>query len=290
MFRTVLVATDGSETARQAAEHGLELARRYDADVYALSVADTRFRSVLHGRRDDAQTAERKLRRVSEEAVAAVAARGETLGVSVTPTVESGSPSEIILEESDRLGADLVVLGTHGRTGVDRFLVGSVAESVVDRAPTSALTVRPADPPSPTAYGTVLVSVTSSDSTEAAVRQAVDVAHRYDATLHALGVVDARLAATTAIREALEGPSRRAVREAAVHAAERGVAVETDVRVGIPTDELLAHERTVGADLVVVSGDERTPLDRLATQAVVRRVVRRSQVPVLVARKSPARA
>jgi nucleotide-binding universal stress UspA family protein len=125
MFRTVLIATDGSESAERAVAAGLDLAERFDATVHALSVVDE----------GDTDGEERRLR----EALGELAARADR---PVETVVRRGTPADRILGYAEEAGADVVVVGTRGRHGPGKFHLGSVAEAVVRRSTTPVLTVR----------------------------------------------------------------------------------------------------------------------------------------------------
>lgn len=82
------------------------------------------------------------LRKAGREAVAFVASRLETVGLQVETRVREGNAGREIVEEAKQWGADLVLVGSHGRTGLDRLLMGSVAEYVVSHAECSVEVVR----------------------------------------------------------------------------------------------------------------------------------------------------
>jgi nucleotide-binding universal stress UspA family protein len=138
MFDRILFPTDGGAGAEQALEYALGLADRHDATLVALFVADTRRDSVTLVETGvvDALVA------VGEEAVAGVADRAAGRGVAVETVVEQGTPWQTVVDCADREGADLIVMATHGRRGVERYLLGSVTEKVVRTAEMPVLTVR----------------------------------------------------------------------------------------------------------------------------------------------------
>ena len=140
MYDHVLLPTDGSEGAEAVADHVGAIAERFDATVHVLAVADTRnrFESPSSGLAPDVwEDAE------SERAEAAIDDTVAILpdSVPVERAVESGIPHEVILEHAED-GMDVIVMGTHGRTGLDHYLIGSVAERVVRRSSVPVLTVR----------------------------------------------------------------------------------------------------------------------------------------------------
>ena len=141
MYHDILLPTDGSDGIAEAAGHAGELAAQFDATVHVLSVVDTRnrFESPTGGLSDAAWTeAER------ERAETAIEKTVDALpdGVAVETSIVEGVPKTTILDVVAEEGMDMVVMGTHGRTGLDHYLIGSVAEKVVRRSPVPVVTVR----------------------------------------------------------------------------------------------------------------------------------------------------
>lgn len=134
MYSDILIPTDGSPGAQEAIEHGLEIAQQYEATVHALYVVDTRV-SRSGPLLESLQLEGRKAVRDLEVA-------GTQAGLTVVTEVVEGVPPQEILEYSATQGIDLIVMGTQGRTGVDRFVMGSVAERVVRHSPVPVLMVR----------------------------------------------------------------------------------------------------------------------------------------------------
>ncbi|WP_135854211.1 universal stress protein [Halorussus salinus] len=139
MYDRILVPTDGSGPADRAFEQALDLAATYDAALHLLYVVDV---SSLAGE-FDAVTVVEHLERSGRETVRGLRKRAEEAGVEeVTTKVVEGTPYRTILDYADDEEIDLVVMGTHGRTGLDRYLLGSVTERVVRTADVPVLTVR----------------------------------------------------------------------------------------------------------------------------------------------------
>ncbi|WP_211312322.1 universal stress protein [Halarchaeum salinum] len=140
MYDRILVPTDGSPESEDAIDEAMELAELTDATVVALYVVDTSDYSALPESKWSALQEE--LYAEGEEAVAAVAERGEAAGVEVEELVVEGSPNEVILDTASEEDCDAIVMGTHGRSGVERFLLGSVTEKVVRHSEIPVLVVR----------------------------------------------------------------------------------------------------------------------------------------------------
>ncbi|MFB6296509.1 MAG: universal stress protein [Halobacteriales archaeon] len=144
MYERILVPTDGSPGTSRVLTHALELAERVGATLHGLYVLDARNRG-LEGGMDALRES---LRSEGERATERVRARAEDAGVDVTAAIREGVPHEEILAYVEAEGIDAVVMGTHGRSGVDRVLLGSVTERVVRLSPVPVLTVglSPAEP------------------------------------------------------------------------------------------------------------------------------------------------
>jgi len=141
LYERILVPTDGSEGVQRAVSHALDLATVHGATVHAVYVInvpgttglpmETALEGIGELIREDAETA-----------VAAVRERAEAAEVPVETAVLEGSPSRKIVRYAEEKECDLIAMGTHGRGGIDRLLLGSVAERVVRSSEVPVLTVR----------------------------------------------------------------------------------------------------------------------------------------------------
>ncbi len=130
MYKNILIPTDGSEIAEQAVEHGVRLAKALNAKVYGLYVIDI---SAFAGIPTEAvwESMRVLLEEEGKKALASVKKLAEELGVDYETIIKEGIPAEEIVNVAKEKNVDLIVMGTAGRTGLDRFLLGSVAEKVV---------------------------------------------------------------------------------------------------------------------------------------------------------------
>jgi nucleotide-binding universal stress UspA family protein len=143
LYHKILIATDGSEYTKTATTHGLWLAKMAEADVTALFVVDDAiFLSQTWGQMLPSGSPDLTyvLEDEGKKAVAAVRVEGEKMKVKVAPRVEHGNPAHIIIEMSKDY--DLIVVGTLGRSGISKLLMGSVSEKVVRFAECPVLVVR----------------------------------------------------------------------------------------------------------------------------------------------------
>jgi nucleotide-binding universal stress UspA family protein len=143
MYGTILVPTDGSDASMVAVDEAVELADRLGGTVHVLSVVEGAQYAPMNTPSPDLVDS---LEANAQEALDRAVERAETAGAeNVVGTVESGATHEAIVSYVESAGVDLVVMGTHGRTGLDRVLLGSVTEKVVRLSPVPVLTVRPGD-------------------------------------------------------------------------------------------------------------------------------------------------
>lgn len=139
MYRKILLPTDGSAPARAALDRALEFAETYDATLHALYVVD----AAAFGHLDpDASIIVSGFESEGKQVLQIAAERAEEAGVPCETAVVHGSPHEGILDYADEHDADLIVMGTHGRRGLDRVLLGSVTERVIRGSNVPVLTVR----------------------------------------------------------------------------------------------------------------------------------------------------
>ncbi|MXR40582.1 universal stress protein [Halobaculum sp. WSA2] len=141
-YEDVLVPTDGSPGVTPAVEHALTLASALGATVHVLSVVDTSSPELETLAATSAEAGEG----AATDAIDDVVSRAEAHGVAeVVRHLEHGHPATEILECVDESDADAVVMGTVGRRGTERVLLGSVAERTVRSAPVPVITVRDAE-------------------------------------------------------------------------------------------------------------------------------------------------
>jgi len=269
MYDTILIPTDGSDAATTAARYGLVLAERVGATVHVLSVVDPdRFVTDAVGDVDDLVRRQRALLTDrAREAVERVEAEGPA-SVEIRTHVVEGRPARVLAAAVDDYDADLVAMGTHGRSGVDRFLFGSLAERTLRTAHVPVLAVR-ADEDD--AVGTdptveeILVATDGSEAAERAGDHAVAVARTTGARLHALTVGDDEPARCLADR-----------------AREAGVDAVAASRTGRPHEAIREYAGTVDADLVVLGTHGRSGVERVLLGSVAERTLRAATRPVLV--------
>jgi nucleotide-binding universal stress UspA family protein len=145
MFRSIVVGTDGSETAGKAVQEAIDLAKTVGASVYVVSA----YEPVPQGRlREESRQAPEDLqwminpREDVDATLAEAADRVREAGLDAETFAREGDPADAILDVAEERDADLIVVGNKGMTGARRFLLGSVPNKVSHHAPCSVLIVR----------------------------------------------------------------------------------------------------------------------------------------------------
>lgn len=139
MFRTILVAVDGSPITGRVLAAAADITRQYESDLHCIYVIET-------GWSEGDVTRELVIRELEEESAALLAGFEQELlrqGIRSTVHLRRGHPGEVILTVAEKLGADLVVIGSVGKSQISRMLSGSVSTFVVTHSPVATLVIKP---------------------------------------------------------------------------------------------------------------------------------------------------
>lgn len=142
MYDAILLPVAPGSTANDAIPHAKSLAERYDATVYVVSAIDTMAQTL---RGPQAGAFAERVESAAEKRVEEVTTELEAAGIEVVGNVVRGEPLDVIRNAIDDVGADIVVMPSHTRTGLRRVLLGSVTEKIVRVSPVPVVTVPMAD-------------------------------------------------------------------------------------------------------------------------------------------------
>lgn len=145
MYRTILLATDGSDDSFEAAERAVDLAAQYGATLQACYVIETR--TAYDNAIVDPEAVGRALREEGEAALASVAKLAAEADVPIRGAIRRGVPHEELLDHVECEGVDLVVIGRQGRSSLRAVLLGSTTDALVRLCPVPVLVV--GDPAAP---------------------------------------------------------------------------------------------------------------------------------------------
>lgn len=139
MYKKILVPTDGSEFAKKAQKQALFLANVCGAEIIAISVTENNFISGLP-LDDEVYQLNQILKERSEENLEEFDKLNKN-DLKITHVIKEGLPAKVILEVAKEEDVDLIVMGSSGKSGFDRFIMGSVADKVVNSAKCAVLVV-----------------------------------------------------------------------------------------------------------------------------------------------------
>jgi nucleotide-binding universal stress UspA family protein len=280
----LLFATDGSDGAERARRYATYLADHFDATLHVVHVEErpADLSDVIEVEESDVLA---DLHAVDAGASAVAEPRVRERRV-VHPSAAEG-----LLAYATEHDIRLLVLGTHGRRGLRRLVLGSVAEEVVRRADAPVLTVGPGADVHSLSGGTLVVPVDFSSAQDTLLAHAREwaLAHDMDVVLaHAVevkGVPDVYgLRSDPPAPDALADRARTALRDPADALRERGLDVRVEVRTGPAAPEVLDAAEALGADLLAIATHGRSGLDRVLMGSVAERVLRQAPCPVLTVR------
>jgi nucleotide-binding universal stress UspA family protein len=283
MYDEILLPFDGSDGAAEVLHHASEIAHWADATITVLYVADTTRDSVTVVDGETVDVLERKGEDIVEEATKTL----DTLGVPCTTDIVQGNPAPTIVDYAERYDQDLIVMPTHGREGLSRYLIGSVSEKVVRLSPVPVLSVRMQDDETlEFPYESVLVPTDGSDAASYAADHTLSLAAATDATVHVLCVVeDSALGldvGSSVSREDTEQAASDAVDDVVTAAEERGVdEIVRHVEHGHPVEKILDRIDTNEIHAVGMGTTGRRGTERILLGSVAEKTVRSAPVPVL---------
>lgn len=141
MFNTILVAVDGSEVSRKALDAALEEARVWKSGLSAVYVIETGgFENIPSD--STMEVVYNRLESAGNEVLEEAEKKARQYGLKYTPYLKEGHAGEAIVALAEEIGADLIVLGSHGKSGIDRLLLGSVTDFVTKHSKVSTMVVR----------------------------------------------------------------------------------------------------------------------------------------------------
>ncbi|MDX1438821.1 MAG: universal stress protein [Rubricoccaceae bacterium] len=290
-IKKILFPTDFSPCAESAFSHAAYLADRHTAELH-----------VLHVQEDESMTLSERLSeiRITPDEIAEQLhlplPEGNAGSNDPIPVIEIEEKAEraapVILHYAEANGVDLIVMGTHGRRGVRRFVLGSVAEEVVRLSQCPVFTVRHRDDMTTWRIRRILAPTDFSPNARLATRHAAALAETYGAELTLLHVVNAAglpvasvppLGSIELSAESIMARSNEILlREAQALRDEFGLGtdVHSFVRIGHPALDILDFMDENDSDLVVIGTHGRSGIRRLLMGSVAEQVVRNASCPV----------
>ncbi len=298
----ILCAVDFSDFSLDALRHGLVLARWYSAQLSLVHVYPVSQPLPVEGIPGSVPVfVQADADKVAEEVRRFCAPLVDASEQNVEIVVRPGDAAKEIRQEAERLPADLLILGTHGRSGFERLFLGSVSEKVLRSTRVPVLTIPPpVREPGPPVYKTILCPLEFSEASSRAFEYALSLAQEADARLillHAiedvLGHAGAEFLGPVSVSEYYRHIEQDAIArlKAVVPDAAR-VWSRPDERVvkGRAYEEILKVVAEEGVDLVVMGVQGKGALNRLVFGSTAHRVIREAVCPVLTLHGGAANA
>ncbi|MGC8494847.1 MAG: universal stress protein [Syntrophobacteraceae bacterium] len=267
-LNTLLLATDGADLGKSSLQEALNLAKLCSSKLITVAVVGT------DRHYEDVLAWQREMERLEEEMrdrLESFRHQASKEGVDIEILIRWGEePYLEIVEEATKNRAGMVIMGTHGRTGLKRLLKGSVTANVIGYAPCNVLVV-PSDVK--LKYRNILVSTDGSIHSTAATSEAIAIAKRCAATLVVLSVApsDAEVSA-----------ANDNVTQVVATAQRENVSTEGVVARGNPPEVIVEVSKQKNADLIVVGSHGRTGLMHLLMGSVTEQVICHAEAAVLV--------
>jgi len=288
-LNTILFPTDFSDVAEGAFAHAAHLALRYNATIHVFNVVPPDEADEVNPM--DFLPVEPATDESPDEAVQHVEVQTVTQERGTVPVIyaqtDSASPADAIVDRANDRDIDLVVMGTHGRKGVDRLLSGSVSEEVVRRAPCPVFTVLAAQDGHGPTIDRVLAPVDLSEQSNLVLDHAAALSEAYSAPLDLLHVVEEAaypnvygLDPLTPSLPNVQDRAREALETLAARLDLRTDPVNVHVLAGHAAYDIVEFAEDEAADLIVMATHGRTGLERFLIGSVAEKVVRRAPCPV----------
>ncbi|MBH0202076.1 MAG: universal stress protein [Nitrospira sp.] len=289
---SILFATDGSQESARAEAYACVLAQSWGASLTVMSVLE-----FPPGMKPDYAVNRLYLDDLMQEATTRlvdVTTRAGGLGLSVQSRIAIGIPSEEVLAVARAEDADLVVVGTRGKTGLEHVLLGSTAERIIRMAPCPVLTVPAAKQHAgenrKASVTNMLVPVDFSDCSLDALEYGALIAQRSNASVklfHVLEPVSYGLDFTlphTSQRESSKAVITKRLSDLVSMLTALGLASDFLMSGGLPADSILDTARAQSVDVIVMGTHGRRGLSHALFGSVAESVLRRSSCPVLTVR------
>jgi nucleotide-binding universal stress UspA family protein len=289
-LQRILVGVDFSPESEAAVAQAAQLARQRSARLMLAHVMPLPGEVVEDSTYDPifrAQVASQELgalhRTQSADLLQDLASRCEALGIEVESVLVDDNPSDGLARVADEMGADLLVVGTHGRTGLKRFLLGSVAERAVRLAKVHALVAR--GDSDDRGYRRILVASDFSTSSNAALEMALAIAPEH-ASIEVVHCWETPVAPTGIPID----PGRDDLKRAVAESGERLLAGRPELRKRVkfvsiessPAEGLRRRAEEEGCDLIVTGSHGRRGVRRWLLGSVTETIIRHAPCSVLV--------
>ncbi len=295
-FKKIFFATDFSDCAAHAQQYAFAFGKRFAAELHIGHAVDTAYPSYagVYGFGVDVDQHIGAVRQQAQADVKTVVGRAVAAGVHAHAHLMEGRPAEAIVDKAHELGCDLLITGTHGRSGLDHFLFGSTAELIVRHAPMPVLAVKPVERDFVKESGEftlrrVICPVDLSPLADQAAKHAAEICRVFGAELTLVHAIDSRVEYPVAFVDLQPVPHeefrKRALdRMSAIASTLTDVKVDLAVVEGVPHKAIVRHAISTKADLLVITTHGYGGISRALLGSTAEKLVRTAPTPTLTIR------
>ncbi len=287
MYKSIIVGFDESESSKAALKEAALWIRNHGGSLVMVH-------AVHFGEEERAATpAQREERLAVGTHVCREAKKklGQEFGLeaSVDSLICEGEPMSVIVDAAQGKGADLIALGTHGRRGLKRLLMGNVTSRTILTATCDVLVVKKPCAQCTGVYHSLLVPYEGSASSEKALQHACTLAKGDGAEVTALYVIPryeemVEFFKTDNVKKSLQREAEKILAQAKKTAAELGVEIKTTVQEGHAAERIVEAAETMGHDLIVVGTHGWRGVNKAIMGSTAERVIASAACPILIAK------
>ena len=296
-FERILCSTDFSPFSTQALRHALAIARQFGSRLKVIYVIPNLFPGgeSIYGGAPWLRTPD--FRQQAEKDMHDFLAPAREARINHEIEIRDGDPWREIVAVAEQMPADLVVLGTHGRSGLDHLFLGSVAEKLIRRLPCPVFTVSHEEGrtwAAPGLIGRILCATDFSEASSEALRLAVALAEKHHSEMTFLHVVETLsemseaasrvLVDVESLRQDIDRRTRERLQHALTAVGPTEARIEPRVAVGSAYKEILKIAAVERMDLIVIGAQGHSLLERMLSGSNAQHVIRAATCPVLTVR------
>ena len=291
MFEKILIPMDGSELAELALPYAEEMIGRLGSELTLLHInqgAEDPYSHIY-------QAYFEKVADNTRRGIERYLRKDEGRAVKLDTIILDGHPAEQIIDYTDSQGIDLIIMATHGRSGIRRWTVGSVADKVIRVTKQPVLLIRAGSPrPRVLDRGMlkkVLVPLDSSEISEAIIPYVEELAQRLDLELFLLMVQESKyyIPSKNAIYpdeyfKSTEEVAKGYLDKVSTQLSLKGISVKSDVLTGAAAEQILVFADQIDADVIAMATHGRSGVSRWALGSVAENVLHEGTLPLLLIR------
>lgn len=283
MYKNIVVGYDGSEFSKAAFKEAAFWVKKHGGKVYLVHAVyfDSEEFAILPSQ------LEKRFELGGKVCLEAKKAIQEEVGLEAESFVCEGEPPEVLIDIGRGKNADLIALGTYGRRGLKRLLMGSVTTQVILDAPCDVLVVKRPCSKCTGSYASILLPFDGSETSRKAMARAIELSKTDGSQITVLYVIPryeemVEFFRTDSIRNSLRKEAEKVIKEAEKAAKDQGVSVKTEIREGHVADEIIRASETLKSDIIIMGTYGWRGVNRAVIGSTSNRVITFAVCPILV--------